>query len=229
MEDEINLLDYWRVVVKRRKLIIWLTVAVVLTTLIYSLLQPKMYKATASIMVVDTGGGGLASALAAVPFLGGVGGGSGGGEGRLIPVLKSTALAKMVTQNLNLQELFPKLYQNVKLTEVEKMQSAAGSLQGAVEAKSVEGLLNVSIVWKEPKQAADLANRYVEQLGKFLNTRSLNVNFQVIDPAVAPLSKFKPKTKLNVMIGGILGLFTGVFIAFFLEYLENLPRADHGP
>ena len=63
MDDEINLLDYWRVVVKRRKLIISLTLICAIIALINSLMQPKLYKATANIMPVDSGGGGLSAAL----------------------------------------------------------------------------------------------------------------------------------------------------------------------
>ena len=62
MEDEINLLDYWRVVVKRRWLIVGLALVCAFSVLAYSLMQPRLYKATATIMPVDTGGGGLASA-----------------------------------------------------------------------------------------------------------------------------------------------------------------------
>jgi len=45
--------------------------------------------------------------------------------------------------------------------------------------------------------------------------------FSVIDRAVTPEHKSKPKIKLNTMIGLVLGLFSGVFIAFFQEYWEK--------
>jgi len=224
MDDEINLLDYWRVIVKRKWLIIGLTLICAFSALIYSRMQPKMYKATATIMPVDTGGGGLASALIAMPFLGNVGG--GGGEGKLIPILGSATLARQVAQDLDLKEYFPKLADNPNLDEEHKLICAVGSLKGAIEARRSGELLAVSVIWLEPEQAAKLANHYVDQLGKFLNMRSLNVNFQMIDPAVAPGRYFKPRIKKNVMLAGVLGLFMGVFIAFFWEYLENLPKTD---
>jgi len=225
MDDEINLLDYWRVIVKRKWLIIGLTLICAFSALVYSLMQPKLYKATATIMTVEGGGGGLASALAAVPFLGGVGGGSGG-EAKLAPILQSATLAMQVAQELDLEKFFPKLYQNPKLTEEEKRKTIAAKLRGGILSGSSGGVLGVSMVWSDAENAAEFANRYVEQLGKFLNKRSLNVNFQVIDPAVAPGRYFKPQIKKNVMLAGVLGLFMGVFIAFFWEYLEKLPKAD---
>lgn len=45
--------------------------------------------------------------------------------------------------------------------------------------------------------------------------------FSVVDKAEKPLSKSRPRPKLNTMIGGVLGLFCGVFIAFFQEYWEK--------
>jgi uncharacterized protein involved in exopolysaccharide biosynthesis len=47
--------------------------------------------------------------------------------------------------------------------------------------------------------------------------------FSVVDVAVEPLQPIKPKMKMNVTIGFILGLLFGIFVAFFLEYWNNLP------
>lgn len=44
---------------------------------------------------------------------------------------------------------------------------------------------------------------------------------QVIDIAVAPLKPISPNKKLNVVIGGILGLVIGLGAAFILEYMNN--------
>ena len=219
MDDEINLLDYWRVIVRRKTLIVGLTLICAFLALVFSLTQPKLYKATVTIMPVDTGSGGLASALAAVPFL--AVGGSSGGEAKLMPILESNSLATGVAQGLDINLYLPKLAKDDKMTVAEKTRSFANCLRQAVEAKSRAGLLNVSIIWPKPEQAAFLANRYVEQLGKFLNNRSLNVNFQTIDLAVSPMAKFKPRTKLNTIVGLVLGLFIGIFVAIFLEYLKK--------
>lgn len=44
---------------------------------------------------------------------------------------------------------------------------------------------------------------------------------QVIDIAVAPLKPISPNKKMNVVIGGILGLVIGLGAAFILEYMNN--------
>lgn len=46
-------------------------------------------------------------------------------------------------------------------------------------------------------------------------------NVSVLDPAIRPSSPVKPRTRLNVAIAGVLGLFVGVGVAFLLEYLDT--------
>jgi Uncharacterized protein involved in exopolysaccharide biosynthesis len=47
---------------------------------------------------------------------------------------------------------------------------------------------------------------------------------QVIDEAVPPQVRFKPKRRLMVMLAAVLGFFLSIFVAFFLEFLENARR-----
>lgn len=50
------------------------------------------------------------------------------------------------------------------------------------------------------------------------------VSFQIVDPPYVPKpdDPYKPKKKLIVALGLISGLFIGVFLAFFKEWLENV-------
>jgi uncharacterized protein involved in exopolysaccharide biosynthesis len=43
--------------------------------------------------------------------------------------------------------------------------------------------------------------------------------FSVVDEAVVPDSRIKPKKKLNTLVGLVLGMFLGISVAFFQEYL----------
>jgi tyrosine-protein kinase Etk/Wzc len=49
-EDEINLLDYLKVIVKYRRMIVLICSLAVVATAIHSLLSPKVYSATASVV-----------------------------------------------------------------------------------------------------------------------------------------------------------------------------------
>ncbi|MBU0732679.1 MAG: hypothetical protein KKG10_00835, partial [Proteobacteria bacterium] len=46
-------------------------------------------------------------------------------------------------------------------------------------------------------------------------------NIQIIKAPKSSLSPIKPKTRLNVMLAGVVGLFLTVFLAFFVEYISK--------
>jgi uncharacterized protein involved in exopolysaccharide biosynthesis len=60
-----------------------------------------------------------------------------------------------------------------------------------------------------------------------------NVNedfaLKVIDPAVAPENREKPKRKLIVALGGVCGGFLGIFVVFFAQYLQKLKSLNSQP
>ena len=57
-----------------------------------------------------------------------------------------------------------------------------------------------------------------------------NVNedfaLEVIDPAVAPETREKPKRKLIVALGGVCGGFLGIFAVFFAQFLRKLKSTN---
>jgi len=46
-------------------------------------------------------------------------------------------------------------------------------------------------------------------------------NIQVVDQAEVPTSPYKPNKRLNLLLAAVIGLFLGVGLAFFFEYLDN--------
>ena len=57
-----------------------------------------------------------------------------------------------------------------------------------------------------------------------------NVNedfaLEVIDPAIAPETRYKPKRKLIVVLGGVCGGFLGIFAVFFGQFLRKLKSSN---
>ncbi|MGC8971944.1 MAG: GumC family protein [bacterium] len=49
-----------------------------------------------------------------------------------------------------------------------------------------------------------------------------SMEIQVLDYAVPPEKPSKPNTVLNILIAGVASLFLGIFLAFFLEFWQNL-------
>jgi uncharacterized protein involved in exopolysaccharide biosynthesis len=57
-------------------------------------------------------------------------------------------------------------------------------------------------------------------------TGSASSNIRIVEQATAPLDPVKPNKKKNFLLSLILGLFGGIGVAFFLEYLDQSIRTE---
>lgn len=158
-EPEINLLELLQVIVKRRMMIVYVTMAAIVLSAGYSLTLKNIYTATARILPPQKeGGGGLsallgqAGGLAAFPS-----GGVGGVSDLYIGILKSQSVADDVIKKLGLSEKLQS--KNVDIAR----QSLAGKVKFNADKS---GIIIITADDRDPKQAAELANTFVEELGK---------------------------------------------------------------
>jgi tyrosine-protein kinase Etk/Wzc len=163
-DNEINLLDYWRVVRKRGRMIISLVVVAVLVAGCYNyFFAVKIYESKASILPPreSATGGGLASALAAsgvASLLGNLMTTSGGGTAQTFTaILKSRSMVEDLVARFKLKEYY----------EVEYTIQAVEALQGSTEILiSKDGVISVKVEDKDPRLAADLANAFITNLDR---------------------------------------------------------------
>lgn len=167
-EDEINLLELLQVLVRRRSLVIRLTVVAAILSVAISLLLPNIYTATAKILPPqkDNAGGGAAALLAQ---LGGGGmaslAGLGGTSDLYIGILKSRSVTDTVIARLNLQ-------QDLKIDNPDRLRMAVGkSLK--VQSDKKDGMIVLSADNKNPQKAALLVNTFIEELQR--KTLQLNL------------------------------------------------------
>ena len=161
-DEEVNLLDYWRVVRKHLRLIVVLYVIAVLATMGYSLWTPKIYESTATILAPDERGGrslGLASALAASGVAQAVPGLSMAlltpQRDVFVSLLKSRTMGQDVVQRFDLQERFQAPF----------LSDAIRRLSGMTTVTSTkEGVISVNVQDTDPQLAAEMANFYVTRL-----------------------------------------------------------------
>lgn len=163
-DDEVNLLDYWRVLKRHGWIILGLTFVSVFAAAFYSyFVMPKIYESNATILAPrESGGGGagFAAALAASgagQLLGGLVPGGGTNRDVFVAILKSRTMAQELVDRFNLKE-----YDEAKYT-----QGAIKALEGTTDIKlSKEGAISVTVEDKDPKVAADIANGYVTTLDR---------------------------------------------------------------
>jgi uncharacterized protein involved in exopolysaccharide biosynthesis len=308
VEDEISLLDYWRVIWKYKRFIGVLFSIAVLSALVFSLISPKIYESTVTIITPrETAGTGLLSALGAI-------GVSQQNPGMSLPslspnrdifisIMKSRTVAQSLVEQFSLGEHYKSKH----------FEDAIKSLKGATKISvSKEGVILVKVEDRNPQLAADIANAYTTQLDRLMTRfgtgragnqrrfvseqlvkiqeelnaaeenlrqfqernraillgdmansmrlptaqvpkvgiemvrlmRDLKVQeavytfltqqleqakigeaqdmpvVQVLDRAVPPVHKSKPKTLLNMALAGAVSLFLGILVAFLLQYIQ---------
>ena len=163
-EDEVNLLDYWRVLRKHGRMILGLVfVSLVIAGVLSYFVMTKVYQSSASILAPKEsagGGAGLAAALAASgagQFLGGILSPTGSNRDVFIAILKSRTMAQDLVERFRLKDYYEAKYTG----------DAIKALQGVTEVKvSREGIISVTVEDKDPKLAADIANGYVTNLDR---------------------------------------------------------------
>ncbi|MBI2981788.1 MAG: hypothetical protein HYY44_05800 [Deltaproteobacteria bacterium] len=184
MEYEINLLDYWKVIVKWKRDVAVIVLAVTIAAVVTSLLLPKAYRAEVKIMPV--GGqsiGGIGTGLSRLgldTLLGGAGMG-GGSSMPLILFLRSRSLAEKIVERHDLREiLFPESLREGrrgKIGEAMPVDEVAEALLSRMqfENNSAEQVLVISAEMGEPQLAADMANLYVKELDQYLVDNAVTV------------------------------------------------------
>ncbi|ACM21344.1 polysaccharide chain length determinant protein [Geotalea daltonii FRC-32] len=164
-EEEINLLDLLRVIVRRKKLIIKICVTAVVLSVAYSLTLPNIYTATARVLPPQKeGGGGISALLGQVGGLAGLAGGALGGSSDLyLGILKSRSVADAVIKKLDLQK-------KLECKSIDETRLALTSIVKTQAGK--DGIITISADNKDAVLAATLANTMVAELGN----RSVQLN-----------------------------------------------------
>lgn len=227
--NEINIVEYWNILWNRKWFLIGLFFVVVTVTMLVSFQLPKFYKSETVIISTTSEAGGLGAALSSLP-LGGMLGGAAGiqtAADKLLVILRSRTTAEAIINRFDLVKVFNEK-QWIAATNSWKTPAKPPLLSEAVKmlttsvakfSKSKEGTITITVEWKDPKLAADIANYYVFALTEFLKDKSMNITIQIIDKAIPAERKSRPKIAQNMMLAGITSLFAGIFIAFLLEYL----------
>jgi tyrosine-protein kinase Etk/Wzc len=158
--DEINLLYYLEVVLKRKKMIAKIAATAFVLSIAYSLLLPNIYSATAKIippqqnsglMGMMIGGGGAASLASNIL-------GTGTTADQYAGMLDSVQIKKSIVKRFNLMEVYDKDKFLDIFKELDKMVD--------ITVGKKDGIISISVEDEDPERAANIANTFVEELEK---------------------------------------------------------------
>ena len=172
---------------KRRKVVIYVFLISVVSTAVISLLMTPIYQAKATLMPVESSQGRFSTALGTlqnIPFVGGAVGGALGktATDKLVTILNSRTIAEGVIKKMDLiKVLFKDGWDEKtgkwKLKKPPTLQDTVQTLQkGLVKiTDDRKGLISISVEYKDPKLAADIANEYTATLHQFLNVNAISL------------------------------------------------------
>jgi len=177
-ENEIKLIDMWRIVWHKKMFVAKIVATVTILAILFSLILPKWYSATAVILPPSSG----QSTFGAAALLGNLGFGNILGENqsqsRYLAILKSKSLLGEVARKFNLQEKYG--CDNMEKT----LQQLEGNLQIDV---GDEMQISVTLLDKDQDLVAEMANYAVHTLDSLnivLATTQANNNRQFIESRV---------------------------------------------
>jgi tyrosine-protein kinase Etk/Wzc len=162
-EESVNLADYLRVVSRNRRIIFWICAVIVIVTAVISLILPKKYAATASILPpmeflqdqaklttslgLGLGKGGLASQLLGMSNI----------ADMYVEILKSQVIADAIINRFDLMKLYHKKYRSEALIKLSDNTIIKGSS---------EGIVSITVLDRDRNRAAEMANAYVDELDR---------------------------------------------------------------
>jgi tyrosine-protein kinase Etk/Wzc len=276
-ESIINLSDYFRVIIKQRRMIFWFCVVVVIATAIVSLFLPKYFAATTSVLPpIDV----LAKEFGA--------GGLGGAKSDLLrKAMDVTSIADMYVGILKSRSIADAIIERFDLVKVYRVKNDFSLVRqilgrGTSIQLTDEGIINITVEDRDPCRAAAMANAYVEELDRqnkrlfvgqaaskkvFLENRLNEIQaelrnidnipsrearikemlfelltkefevakieeaksmptIQILDRAVVPEKRSRPKRKHMVFLAGVTGLFVSVIGALARDRLSKMSLDD---
>jgi uncharacterized protein involved in exopolysaccharide biosynthesis len=169
-EQEINLLELLLMLVKRKLLILCITLVAAVASVCISLLLPNIYTAKAKVLPPQKEGGGLGLSaalgqLGGLAAAAGIGSGFGGSADLYISILKSRSVADAVIAKLDLKNKL-----RAKTADDARLKFAAiVNVQAGVK----DGIITISAENENPEFASKIVNTIVEELGR----RTVQLNF----------------------------------------------------
>jgi uncharacterized protein involved in exopolysaccharide biosynthesis len=148
--------------------------------------------------------------------------------------------AEIISREVQLASL--RSYQTDESPEVKLLQAAVGKLRtqlgrlagsgsGGEGIPNIGNVPNLGIEYARKMREVKIQEAIFEQLTKQYEVAKLteakdSSSIQVLDDAVVPMRKSKPKRALIVILSTVTAFFIAVFAAFIQEYFGKMPDED---
>lgn len=161
--EVISVLDYLEIIAKRWRMVVKITVAAFVVSIAVTFLLPKTYSSTAMILPPqqDSSMMGMMSMMTGgMASLAGDLLGKGTTSDLYVGILNTNAIQDAIIDRFKLMQVYRQKYRSdtYKVLD-EKTDIAAGKK---------DGIISITVEDEDPKRAADIANGFVDELGKLM-------------------------------------------------------------
>ncbi|MFA5352734.1 MAG: Wzz/FepE/Etk N-terminal domain-containing protein [Thermodesulfovibrionales bacterium] len=174
-DDDINLMEYFKVIIKRKKLIIIIVTVAVALSILVTMLMPKVFKAQAVIASVQPEGqtGGSPASM----LLGSLGLAAPNAASSDVPnLLNSTILRERVIRKYNLlsplleEALSFTILPRKEMTDDQKIWVVLSYLKGAliVTSDPATSTIVITMDYKDPAMATGILNAFLQELSDYM-------------------------------------------------------------
>jgi uncharacterized protein involved in exopolysaccharide biosynthesis len=201
--DEINLLDYVRVIVRNKMLICSIVGIVVVTTIIVSFLMTPLYEARAVIAPAIKTGESSGTGLLAAQF--GISVPASSSMSEIVNLLKSNVLKEKVIKKYNLLPIFFGEKSLIGKPEGQKIWKGVRYMQNTlkVSPNQKDNSIQVSMQFRDPKLATDIVNYTLLELTDHMSNEARRVadtNKKYLESQIDKTTDPFIKTKIYALI-----------------------------
>jgi len=104
---------------------------------------------------------------------------------------------------------------------IQEIEKTKKKIVASKELSEGERQFQTSLLLSSSVTERELYNTLSEQENSLKASLKSCEGFKIINNAQMLISPIKPNKKLNILIAGVLSLFVGIFVAFFLEFWQK--------
>lgn len=186
---KLSLVDIIKLIRKKRKLVLYIFLGAFILVSLYNVFAQRRYRSKTTIIPISSNTKNLSSLLSssgALDLLSGLAGSisSKSYADKFISILKSRIIAESVIESLDLlPEIYPgkwdsdkKQWKNPKKRPLLLYDAIKHVRKKIIRVKETdEGLVQLTVIFKDPKIAQEIASEYIKKLQIFINTNTLSI------------------------------------------------------
>ncbi|MHC1682820.1 MAG: YveK family protein [Clostridiaceae bacterium] len=198
---ELSLIEYFRIIVKRKWLIIIISILFSLSSFLSSkyLITPT-YSATATLIVGNTQVN------------------SNSKDSNYNELLYYDKLVSTYSQVLQSNSVLKDTASKLPFT------TTVGSIKSSLTISTKDGtsLIYVTVKNQDPEKAMEISNQISNSfVNKITDIMKIKQNVNIVDLAETPTTPISPNIYLNTLIALFIGFMLSMFLAIILEFFDN--------